>query len=221
MPFPALIPLIAGLVAAGGAVAGSAITNRAQKKLARENMAFQERMSSTAAQRSVLDYQMAGLNPGLAYERTASSPSGAMAQLENPNAIEKGVANALAVKQLQQQIEMNDAQITNINHDTALKDGQQEQARTQAALSYQDIINKRNELAFHMSQQPHFDKLNAANALLTGHNAHLAQLQIPGATNTAAFESGIGQLQKTAGFFGGSARTLAEIIKMLGGSLRR
>lgn len=86
---PAGAAIGAGLGAGvGGGFDAESVTkdiNRDQIELARGQMDFQERMSSTAHQREVLDLKAAGLNPLLsAGGGGASSAVGAQAQLQNP-----------------------------------------------------------------------------------------------------------------------------------------
>lgn len=67
-------------------VIGQYMANKEATKRAREQMAFQERMSNTAHQREVQDLRLAGLNPILSVMggRGATTPVGAMATPENP-----------------------------------------------------------------------------------------------------------------------------------------
>lgn len=78
---------------------GQASANRTNINLAREQMKFQERMSSTAIQRAARDYEAAGLNRILAASQGgASSPAGQTATVENEKSV--GLNNALVAAQI-------------------------------------------------------------------------------------------------------------------------
>ena len=85
-----IIPGIGTAVGAvGGALVGGLLNSRSTKKAnemsqasAREQMAFQERMSNTEMVRRKQDFLNAGINPLLGLTGGASSPSGASAQAQ-------------------------------------------------------------------------------------------------------------------------------------------
>lgn len=128
---PLIIP--AG-IAAIGSLAGGLIGKSGQDKanemnlqIAREQMAFQERMSGTAHQRAVQDLKQAGLNPALAYgghAGGASTPSGSSARFENPNAQLAGNMSILAQTLASAQLTSAQAMRTRAEADVAQVDAQ-------------------------------------------------------------------------------------------------
>lgn len=215
MPLPAwLIPSIVSAGAGFLGFKGQSDANRSNERMAREQMAFQERMSSTSAQRAVEDYTKAGLNPALAYDRPASAPVGAMSRAED--AIGKGISSAMSAKALQQSLEIAKAQSV---ADLELKQSQvaRNAAEGATAIVQGDLLNTQRPLAaasiaeiqqrtqFSKAEQPFSLRQRTAQALLE-------ELKIPGAQNVAEMERRLGQLSPQLRFWLGNARTAASLM---------
>lgn len=123
-----MLPLLAaglGVASLGGNIYAARLqansqeqTNAMNQQMAREQMAFQERMSNTAHQREVQDLRAAGLNPVLSATGGggASQPSGASATAQAPDegaygrAIASSTASALEAASIESSLKKQDAE---------------------------------------------------------------------------------------------------------------
>lgn len=131
---------IAGAASIGGAAIGAASqssTNESNREIAREQMAFQERMSSTAHQREMADLAKAGLNPMLAKGMSGSStPTGASIEMQNPlsgNMLQQAVNSAMDAERLAADVANRRAETDQRKAETKLTKVTTEKAKTEAS----------------------------------------------------------------------------------------
>lgn len=181
-----MVPLVtAGLLGGIGSLLGGGLSslgqydaNKTNREIAREQMAFQERMSSTAYQRGMADMKKAGLNPMLAYAQGgASSPGGAGIPVGNAlQGMAEGVSNS--AKSYHDIVSQKSTR--SLQESTRLLQNEQIEVQRATAKSIQaDVANKTTDTLLKLQmlkkQVPQANLWNALNNVLgeiiQGYNA--------------------------------------------------
>ena len=178
---------------------GQRSANRTNIRLAREQMAFQERMSNTAIARRMRDMRRSGINPILAGKFDATSPPGALATVGNVGAAGVAGASQMAAARVARETAKN------VMQDTALKKAQAHKTQSEDAYT-QALTNSEILKAIGISTANDIARLNR----------EIRALQIPGVQAEADMWKWLTQanLEEMTKFMGKAGPTVASLIRI-------